>query len=64
MLEQEKSVRSPSPEEERAEETTCDKLTATPILHPPAPLQGGDREFESKVELKKKGGVGGRCFKT
>ena len=65
MLEQRKSVRSPPPEEEGAAETTCDELTQTPIPRPPAPL-GGEEEVEkigSEVEPRKKGGVGGRCFK-
>ncbi|CAM9967432.1 unnamed protein product, partial [Bubo scandiacus] len=37
-LEQGKSVRSPSPEEEGATETMCDELTTTPIPHTPAQL--------------------------
>jgi len=39
-LEQGQSVRSPSPEEEGAAETTCDELTVTPIPCLPAPLRG------------------------
>jgi len=46
-------VRSPPPEKEEAAETTCDQLSVTPI-----PLKG------SEAEPGKKGGVGGRCFKT
>ena len=53
----------PSPEEERAAETTCDELTATPIPRPPALLGGKEVEkIGSKVKPGKKGGVGGRCF--
>jgi len=63
MLEQGKSMRSPHPEEEGAAETTCDELTVTPIRRPPAPLEEGRERNRSKVELRKKGGVGGRCFK-
>ena len=61
-VEQEKSVRSPPPEEEGAADTTCDELTQTLIPRPPAPLGGGGRKFGSKVKPRKKGGVGGRCF--
>ena len=42
-MEQGKSVRSPPPEEEGAVQTTCDELTITQILHPPAPLGVGRR---------------------
>lgn len=45
-------------EEEGAAETTCDKLLATPILHPLAPLMGEGREIRSEVKPRKKGGVG------
>jgi len=63
MLEQGKSVRSPSPEEEGVAETKCGKLTITLIPRPPA-LLGGRRERKGiEVEPTKKGGVGGRCFK-
>jgi len=54
-------VRSPPTEEEGAVETTCEELTAAPIPHPPAPLQG--RGFGSEVKPQKKGGVGAKCFK-
>jgi len=40
ILELRKSVRSPPSEEEGAAETTCDKLTSTPIPHLPALLRG------------------------
>jgi len=33
-------VRSPPPEKEGAAETMWDEMTATPIPHPPAPLDG------------------------
>jgi len=57
------SVRSPAPEAEGAAETMCDELTATPIPWPPQ-LLGGRRERNgSEAEPRKKGGVGGRCFK-
>ena len=63
MLEQGKSVRSPPPEEEGAAETTCDELIATSIPRPPVPLQREEVEkIRSEVELRKKGGVWGRCF--
>jgi len=39
MLQQGRSVRSPPLAEEGAAET-CDKLTVTPIPHPPMPLGG------------------------
>lgn len=39
MLEQEKSVGSPSPEQEE-EDTMCGELTTIPILRPPAMLEG------------------------
>ena len=63
MLEQGQSVRSPPPEEEEAAETPCDELTVTPIPRPPVLLGGGGREIRSEVEPRKKGDVGGRCFK-
>jgi len=44
MLQQGQSVRSPSPEEEGAAETTWDGLTATPIPCPLCPSGGGGRE--------------------
>jgi len=62
-LEQGKSVRSPSPEEEGAAETTCDELTITPIPRPPALLGGRRERNRSEVEPGKKRGVGERCFK-
>ena len=63
MLEQGKSVMSPSPEDDEAAEIMCDELTVNPIPRPPAPLGGGGREFGTEVVPGKKGGVGGRCFK-
>jgi len=63
MLEQGKSVRSPRPEEEGAAETTCDELTTDPIPRAPAPLGGMRERNGSEVVPRKKGGVGGRCFK-
>ena len=57
-------MRSPPPEEEgAAAETTCDELTATPIPCPPVPLGGRRERYGSEAEPRKKGGVGGRCFK-
>ena len=57
-------MRSPPPEEGGAAETTCDELTTTPIPRPPAPLRWEEVEkIGSKVKPRKKGGVGGRCFK-
>ena len=38
MLEQGRSVRSPSPEKEGAAETMCGELSATTIPCPPTPL--------------------------
>ena len=64
MLEKEKSVRSPCPEEEGAAETMCDELTTTPIPCSLCHWGGGGREIRSKAEPGKKGGVGGRCFRT
>ena len=63
MLEQGKSVRSPAPEEDEAAETACDELTVTPTPCPPALLRGLGREFGSEAVPRKKGGMGGRCFK-
>ena len=57
-------VRSPPPEEEGAAETTCGELTPTPIPHPPALLGDVGRESTSEAVPRKKGGVGGRCFKV
>lgn len=64
MLEQAKRVRSSSPEKEGAAETTCDGLITATIPCPLAPLGrcGGCREFVSKAEPGKKGGVGGKEF--
>ena len=58
MLEQGQKVRSSSPEEQGAAETTYDELTATPIPSPPA-LLGGRRQRKtgSEVEPRKKGVV-------
>jgi len=63
MLEQGKSMRGPPPEEEGAAETMFDQMTVTPVPHPPAPLGGRRERSGSEVERRKKGGVGGRCFK-
>jgi len=38
-------------EEEEAEERICDKLTAIPIPHPPAPLGDGEEVENSGVKL-------------
>ena len=63
-MEQGKSVRSPPPEEEGAAETRCDELTTTLIPHPPVLISGEEVEkIRSEVVPRKKGGVGGRCFK-
>ena len=62
MLEQGQCVRSSPCEKEGV--TMCDKLTTTLIPRPPVPLRkGGGRDIRSEVEPRKKGGVGGRCFK-
>jgi len=50
-------VRSPSPEEEGAAETTCYELTATPIPHPPAPW-GEGRKTGVKLSPGRKWGWG------
>jgi len=42
---------------------TCDELTVTPIPCPPVPLGGWRERNKSEVEARRKGGVGGRCFK-
>jgi len=57
-------VRSLPSEEEGAAETVCDELTVTPIHCPSAPLGGRRERNGSEAEPGKKGGVGGRCFKT
>jgi len=57
------SVRSPPTEEEEVAETTCDELTIVPIPSPLAPLGGRRWRNVSEVEPRKKGGMGGRCFK-
>lgn len=44
MLEQRKSVRCPSPEEERVADTTYDEGTTAPISHTLVLLGGGGRE--------------------
>jgi len=54
-------VRSPAPEEKGAAEMMCDELTATPFPIPMCHCRGGGREFWSKVEPGRKGGVRGRC---
>lgn len=60
MCEQGKSVRSPSPEETGAAETTCDKLTTGIIPCTPALFWGPeDRENRNEVESRKKGVVEG-----
>jgi len=62
-LEQRKSVRSLSSEEEGATETVCDELTIIPIPHPPALLgAGGGRETGVKLSPGRRGGVGGKVF--
>jgi len=59
MLEQGKSVRSPPPEVEGAAEITCDELTATPIPHPPAVLEGRRyRKLGVKLSLGRRQGWG------
>jgi len=58
MLEQGKSVRSLSPEEEAAAETMCDELTVTPIPCPPAPLRREGREMGVKLSPGRRGGSG------
>jgi len=58
MLEQEKKVRRKG-----AAETTCDELTTTPFACSPVPLGGRRQRNRSEVEPRKKGGMGGRCFK-
>lgn len=47
-------------EEEESVETTCDEPTTTMLLH-----HSGGRigEIENEVEPRKKGGLGGKCFK-
>jgi len=63
MLQQEKNVRGPPPEEEGAAETTRNELTATPVPCPPVPPAGEKVEkIKSEAEPKKNGGVGARCF--
>jgi len=44
-------------------ETTCDELTITPIPRPPAPLGGRRERNGSEAEPRKKGVMGGSCFK-
>jgi len=57
-------VRSPPPEEEGAAETTCDKLTITPIPCPSVPLRGreggggGGRETGVKLRPGRREGWG------
>jgi len=63
MLEQGQRVRLLPPEEKGAAETTCDELTTAPIPRPPALLRGRRERNRSEAEPRKKGGVGGRCFK-
>ena len=60
-VEQEKSVRSPPPEEKGASEAMWDEVPASPIRRCPGPLWGGGGGMVSKCEGGKKGGVGGRC---
>jgi len=57
-LELGKSVRSPPPEEQGAAETTCDELTITPILRPPARSGGGGRKMGVKLSLGRKERLG------
>jgi len=56
-------VRSPPPEEQGVAETACDELTVTPIPRPPPPLEVRRERNGSEAEPRKKGGLGGRCFK-
>jgi len=53
-LEQGKSVSSPPPEEEAVAETTCEKLTTTPIPRPSALLSGRRERNRSEVEPRNK----------
>lgn len=62
QVEQGKSVRTPPPKEEGAEETTCHKLTTAPVPHHPEPLVRKGRKFKTEAEPRKKGG-GKVCFK-
>jgi len=64
MLEQEQSGRHLPPEGQGAAETTCNELTTTPIPHLPVLLGGRRERNRSEAEPGKKGGVGGKCFKT
>lgn len=64
MLEQGQSV-SPFPaEEEEASKTLCGELATTSISCPPVPLWEQDVENSgARKNLRKKGGLRGRCFK-
>jgi len=58
-----KSVRCPPREEEGEAETTCDDLTAPPILcHPCATRVEELEKIGSEVEPRKYGGIGERCL--
>jgi len=62
MLEQGQRVRSPPPEEEGVAETKCDRLTVTPIPHPPV-LLGGRRERNgSEAEPREEDRGGEKVF--
>lgn len=50
-------MRVPSPKDKRATEI-CVELTITPIPYP-----FGGEKIRSEIEPKKKGGVGGGCFR-
>lgn len=54
-------MRSPCGEEGAAE-MMCNNLTADPVPVPLCLWEGGGREFRIKVESRKKGEVGERCF--
>jgi len=59
MLEQEKSVRSPPPEQEGVTEAICAELTLTPISLSHCPFQGGGvRETGLKLSLGRREGWG------
>jgi len=51
--------------DEGAAEVMCDELTANPMSHSLSPCSAQEEEVEkigSKVEPRKKGGLGGRCL--
>jgi len=52
------------PHAEAGEETTCDEMITTPILHPSV-TQGEEVEKSgAKRSLGRREGLRGRCFKT